>query len=75
MQEHLSCICVIYIKMERDKLKEKLSWNEIRNLILNIKPSKKEHYGNNCRKCIWSDTESGKILCSRYKCIKEENQK
>ena len=27
--------------MERDKLKEKLSWNEIRNLILNIKSSKR----------------------------------
>lgn len=60
--------------MERDKLKEKLSWNEIRNLILNIKSSKKEHYGSDCRKCVWADTRSGKILCSRYKCVKERGR-
>ena len=41
-------------------MKEKLSWNEIRNLILNIKSSKKEHYGSDCRKCVWADTRSGK---------------
>ncbi|MEI2987727.1 MAG: hypothetical protein V8T22_01500 [Oscillospiraceae bacterium] len=55
-------------------MKEKLSWNEIRNLILNIKSSKKEHYGSDCRKCVWADTRSGKILCSRYKCVKERGR-
>lgn len=22
-----------------------------------------------CKKCIWANKESGKILCSRYRCI------
>lgn len=53
-------------------MKEQLNWDEIRNLILNIKPDKKVHYGSKCRSCIWAATESGKVLCTRYKCVKEK---
>ncbi|MFR4332170.1 MAG: hypothetical protein ACLT3J_06700 [Ruminococcus sp.] len=69
VQEHFFLHLRYISKMERGKLKEKLSWDEIRNLILHRK--KKIHYGENCRKCVWADTRSGKILCSRYQCVKE----
>lgn len=39
-------------------------WNELRK---NIPKStrKKKLLSKMCRKCVWANTESGKILCSR----------
>lgn len=66
----------LYIQqLECDKLKEKLGWDEIRILILSIKSDEKIQNGKECRKCVWSNTESGQILCSRYKCVRSKKWK
>ena len=53
-------------------MQKKLSWDELRKWLktAELPPRFK------CEKCIWADTESGYILCTRYKCIKEaQNEK
>lgn len=49
-------------------MQKKLSWDELRKRLKTAKL--KAEY--KCRKCIWADTESGYILCTRYKCVKED---
>ena len=49
-------------------MQKKLSWDELRKRLKTAKL--KAEY--KCRKCIWADTESGYILCTRQKCIKED---
>jgi len=50
-------------------LQKDISWDELRKRLKTAKI--KQEY--KCRKCIWSDTESGYILCTKYKCVKEEH--
>ena len=50
-------------------MQKELSWAELRKRLKTAK-LKAEYKG---RKCIWADTESGYILCTRQKCIKEDN--
>jgi len=59
-----------YDKRERDILRKKLSWDELRYLI----KKGKLKAGNKCRKCVWADTESGYILCPRDICIKKDDK-
>lgn len=41
-------------------------WDKIRKKFLDIKNSKYVYVeGEECRKCVWSNTESGKILCTK----------
>ncbi len=51
--------------------KDKADWDKVRCKLLKIK-NKDEVYvdGKECRKCVWSNTESGKILCTK-KCIRK----
>ena len=53
--------------MESDILQKELSWDELRMQLkkAKLKPEYK------CRRCVWSDTESGYIFCTRQKCEKE----
>ena len=46
--------------------KDKADWDKVRCMLLKIK-NKDEVYvdGKECRKCVWSNTESGKILCTK----------
>lgn len=50
-------------------MQKDLSWDELRKRLKNAK-LKQDH---KCKKCIWSDTKSGYILCTRYACIKENH--
>ena len=50
-------------------MQKNLSWDELRKRLKTAKL--KAEY--KCRKCIWADTESGYILCTRQKCIKEDH--
>ena len=53
-------------------MQKDLSWDKLRKRLKTAK-LKPEH---KCRKCIWADTESGYILCTRQKCVREsENEK
>ena len=53
-------------------MQKELSWDELRKRLKTAKP--KAEY--KCRKCIWADTKSGYILCTRQKCVREsENEK
>ena len=48
---------------------KELSWDELRKQFKTAKL--KAEY--KCRKCIWADTKSGYILCTRQTCIKEDH--
>ena len=49
-------------------MQKELSWDELRKRLKTAKLKAKYK----CRKCIWADTESGYILCTRQTCIKED---
>ena len=50
-------------------MQKKLSWDELRAWLktAKLKP------GYKCRGCVWSNSESGFILCTKYKCVKEQS--
>ena len=60
---------IISIRMERDRLQKELSWDKLRKRLKTAK-LKPEHQ---CGKCIWADTRSGYVFCTRYQCVKENN--
>lgn len=45
-----------------DKVKQ---WDEERLRLLNHRSNSVYADGNMCRNCIWANTESGYIICSR----------
>jgi hypothetical protein len=46
-------------------------WDKIRKKILSSNDKNFVYVdGKTCRKCVWSNTESGKILCTKS-CIKK----
>lgn len=46
-------------------------WERIRKKLLEMENKNYVYVnGTYCRKCVWSDTDSGKILCSK-KCRKK----
>ena len=51
-------------------MKKTYNWEDIRNQIRKISGQKNIMDTDICKKCIWANTESHKILCSRYKCVK-----
>jgi len=55
--------------LEEDELlneKDIADWDRIRKRFLKIKNSKSVYVdGTECRKCVWSNTESGKIFCTK----------
>ena len=50
-------------------MQKDISWDELRKRLKTAKIMQEYK----CRKCIWSDTESGFILCTKYKCVKENH--
>ena len=50
-------------------MQKKLSWDELRTWLktAKLKP------GYKCRGCVWANSESGFILCTKYKCVKEKH--
>lgn len=53
--------------MENVKLKEseKKQWDKIRQKLLNHRRDSVYLDGSKCRSCVWANTESGYIMCSR----------
>lgn len=49
-------------------------WDRIRSSFLKTQKPKSYYVeGEKCRKCVWSVTDSGKILCSKS-CVKKGNK-
>ncbi|MDO4945306.1 MAG: hypothetical protein Q4E74_08935 [Ruminococcus sp.] len=46
--------------------KDKDDWDKVRRKLLKLKNKDNVYVdGKECRKCVWSNTESGKILCTK----------
>lgn len=44
---------------------QKKQWDKTRQRLLNFRKDSLYVNGNKCRSCVWSNTESGYIICSR----------
>ena len=60
----------LYIKRSEGEVlldeKDIADWDKIRKNFLKIKNSNNVYVeGEECRKCVWSNTESGKIFCTK----------
>lgn len=65
------CICIIFNLERIDELKTD-SWNDLCNELK--RKQKMVSKIQLCKKCIWANKESGKILCTRYNCVKERSR-